>query len=88
MVIPKQISGTSPQPDGSKTAEPQRPHSGLAAALHALAPKREAICRQCEWSQASVSRCTRPRTHDFDVCYSCASREFPWLRIAKCPNWK
>ena len=88
LMIPRQILGTSPQQDGSKAAAPKRHHGGLAAALDALAPKRQAICQQCEWYQKSVSRCVRPRDREFDVCYSCASREFPWLRIAKCPNWK
>lgn len=88
MMIPKQISGSSPQPDGKGVAVPRQSDGGLAAALRALAPKRQAICRQCEWYQASVSRCVRPRTRDFDVCYGCASREFPWLRIATCPNWE
>ena len=75
------------QQPSSPIAAPQQPPSGIAAALQRLTAAREPICRSCEWFQASVSRCARPRDRSFEICYRSPSREHPWLRLAQCPEW-
>lgn len=75
------------RPDGRPTAAPRQYRSGLGAALEQLVAVREPVCRQCEWFHASVSRCTRPNGRDFFECYGSSRREFPWLKLAKCPEW-
>lgn len=75
------------QPHGRPAAAPRQYRRGLGAALEQLVALREPICRSCEWFQASVNRCNRPNGKDFNVCYRCTTREFPWLRLSQCPKW-
>lgn len=41
---------------------------------------REAACRACEWFHANQQKCIHPNTATWARCWSCLSRDRPWLK--------
>lgn len=45
-----------------------------------LVSRREAACRACEWFNAPQQKCAHPNTATWARCWSCLSRDRPWLK--------
>lgn len=41
---------------------------------------REAACRACEWFHSAQQKCIHPNTARWARCWSCLSRDRPWLQ--------